>query len=204
MEFREILRRRRMVRAYEPDSIPRETLERIVSTVRRAPSGGFSQGQRLVVVTEPTTRKRIADIAGEEYYVAQGFPPWISAAPTLIAVCTREEDYHERYRQPDKLDEGEEIEWPVPYWFVDAGKAAMLILLAAIDEGLAAGVFGVGGEGIAQVRNILGLPEDVALVEIITLGRPGSDDPSDRLSSRGTRPRRPLDELVRWERWDAG
>jgi nitroreductase len=78
----------------------------------------------------------------------------------------------------------------------------MLILLAAVDEGLGAGVFGVPAARMKQVREILGLPEDIALVEIVTLGGPGGDDPSDRLSSRGTRPRKPLDELVRWERWD--
>ena len=190
-----------MVRAYDPEPIARETLERIVGTIRRCPSAGFSQGQRLVVVTDAATRKRIGDAAVEEYYVQQGFGRWISGAPALIAVCTREEDYHERYRQPDKLSEGEEIEWPVPYWHVDAGKAAMLILLAAIDEGLAAGVFGVDGSRVAAVREVLGLPDDVALVEIVTLGKPGPDDPSDRLSSRGTRPRKPLEELIRWERW---
>jgi nitroreductase len=192
-----------MVRAYEPEPIPRDTIERIVATVRRAPSAGFSQGQRLVVVTDAATRKRIADAVGEEYYVAQGFGPWISSAPALLAVCTREEDYHERYRQPDKLDEGGEIEWPVPYWYVDAGAAAMLILLAAIDEGLGAGVFGVPARRMEQVRDILGLPSDVALVEIISLGKPGGDDPSDRLSSRGTRPRRSIGEVVRWEGWDS-
>jgi FMN reductase [NAD(P)H] len=201
VDFRDVLARRRMVRSYDPEPIPRETLERIVRTVRRAPSAGFSQGQRFVVVTDAATRKRIADAAVEEYYVRQGFAPWISGAAALVAVCTREEDYHERYRQPDKLTEGEEIAWPVPYWYVDAGKAAMLILLAAIDEGFAAGVFGVDGERMASVREVLGLPDDVALVEIVTLGKPGGADPSDRLSSRGTRPRKPLDELVRWERW---
>ena len=56
MEFADILKRRRMVRSYLPDLIPREVVERIVVTVRRAPSGGFSQGHRLVVVTEPETR----------------------------------------------------------------------------------------------------------------------------------------------------
>lgn len=40
MEFREILRHRRMVRAYTDEPVPRETVERIVATVRRAPSGG--------------------------------------------------------------------------------------------------------------------------------------------------------------------
>jgi FMN reductase [NAD(P)H] len=202
MELRDVLARRRMVRAYEPEPVPREVLGRITATIRRAPSGGFSQGQRLVVVTDPPMRKRIAEIAGEEYYVGQGFAPWISGAAALIVVCAREEDYHDRYRQPDKLDEeGEEIEWPVPYWHVDAGKAAMLILLAAIDEGLGAGVFGLSAEGITQLRELLSIPDDVAVVEVITLGRPGRDDASDQRSSRGTRPRKPLDELVRWERW---
>jgi nitroreductase len=202
MEFREVLRRRRMVRAYEPEPVARETLERIAATIRRAPSAGFSQGQRLIVVTDPETKRRVAEAAGEFYYLEQGFGPWISGAGALIAVCTREEDYHDRYRQPDKVDDkGAEIEWPVPYWYVDGGKAAMLILLAAIDEGLAAGVFGVDAHFMGAVREVLGLPEDVALVEIITLGKAAADDESDRLSSRGTRPRKPLDELVRWERW---
>jgi FMN reductase [NAD(P)H] len=201
MDFKEILKRRRMVRAYDPRPVPRETLERVVGTIRRAPSAGFSQGQRFVVVTEPETRKAIADATGEDFYVNQGFEPWISGAAALVVVCTREDDYHDRYRQPDKLVEGEEIEWPVPYWHVDAGKAAMLVLLAAVEEGLAAGVFGIDGDGQQRVRELLALPDDVALVEVITLGYAGDDTASDRLSSRGTRPRKSLDELVRWERW---
>jgi FMN reductase [NAD(P)H] len=199
VEFKDILRRRRMVRAYEAEPIPRETLERIVSTVRRAPSAGFSQGQRLVVVTDPGLRKAIGDAVGEEFYVSQGFSPWISGAAALVVVCTREDDYHDRYRQPDKLVEGDEIEWPVPYWHADAGAAAMLILLAAIDEGLGAGVFGIPAENLDAVRKILHVPDDVAIVEVITLGVPAEDKASDKLSSRGTRPRRSLDELVRWE-----
>lgn len=202
MEFRDVLRRRRMVRAYTSEPVPRETLERIVATIRRAPSAGFSQGQRFVVVTADDRKHALADAVGEEYYVEQGFEPWISGAAAIVVVCTREDDYHDRYRQPDKLDEeGAEIEWPVPYWHVDAGKAAMLVMLAAIDEGLAAGVFGFPAERLSRIRELLNLPPDVTPVEAITIGRPGNDDASDRLSSRGTRPRKPLDELVRWERW---
>jgi nitroreductase len=201
VEFTELLKRRRMVRAYEPTPVPRETLARIVGTIRRAPSAGFSQGQRLVVVTEPDRRRAIAEAIGEHYYVEQGFAPWISGAAALVVVCTREDDYHDRYRQPDKLQEGEEIAWPVPYWYADAGAAAMLVLLAAIDEGLVAGVLGVPAERMDQVRELLELPGDVAIVEVITLGFPAEDAASDRLSSRGTRPRRTLDELVHWERW---
>jgi nitroreductase len=203
MEFRDLLRRRRMVRAYTREPVPRETLQRIAATIRRAPSAGFSQGQRFVVVTEDDRKRAIADVAGEEYYVDQGFERWISGAAAIVVVCTREDDYHDRYRQPDKVDEdGAEMEWPVPYWHVDAGKAAMLVMLAAIDEGLAAGVFGFPAERTPQVRELLKLPPDVTPVEAITLGRPGTDDVSDRASSRGTRPRKPLDELIRWEGWE--
>ncbi len=201
MEFKEILKRRRMVRAYEPTPVARETLERIVGTIRRAPSAGFSQGQRLLVVTDPAKRRALAEAAGESFYLEQGFAPWISGAAALVVVCTREADYHDRYRQPDKLVEGEEIAWPVPYWHADAGKATMLVLLAAIDEGLAAGIFGIPAERMQRVRDVLGLPGDVAIVEVVTLGHPAADEASDRLSSRGTRPRRSLSELVRWESW---
>jgi len=203
VEFREILKRRRMVRAYEPESIPRATLERIVATIRRAPSAGFSQGQRFVVVTESERKRAIAEVAGEDDYVGEGFSPWISGAAALVVVCTREEDYHDRYRQPDKVDDdGAEIEWPVPYWHVDAGKAAMLVLLAAINEGLATGVFGFPAERMNRFRELLGLPPDVTVVEVITIGHAGDDTLSDQRSSRATRPRKQLDELVHWERWD--
>ena len=56
MDFTDLLKQRRMVRHYDPEPVPREKLERICRTVRRAPSGGFSQGQRLVVVTEAESR----------------------------------------------------------------------------------------------------------------------------------------------------
>lgn len=112
-----------MVRSYLPEPLPEDVLERIVATVRRAPSGGFSQGQRLVV-TEPDTREAIARLAGEQESIAKGLEPWISRAPVHATRpgITREDDHHERYRRPGKLREGEEIAWPVPYWYVDAAR----------------------------------------------------------------------------------
>jgi nitroreductase len=202
VELRDILRQRRMVRNYLPEPVPRETIERIVATVRRVPSGGFSQGQRLIVVTEREVRAAIARLADEEQSVAEGFEPWISQAPVHVVVCTREEDYHERYRRPDKLQAGEEIEWPVPYWYVDAGAALMLLLLAAIDEGLAAGVFGLPADQIEPLRNLLGLPDELRFVAVVTLGRTAPDHRWSAATSRATQRRKGLDELVRWERWD--
>src|SRR5580765_5055576 len=152
MEFRELLKRRRMIRHYEPEPIPRETLERIVATVRRAPSGGFSQGQRLLVVDDPAV---LARLAAMDDHSPPGTEPWLDSAPAQILVLTREADYHERYQKEDKLEDGEEIVWPVPFWYVDAGAALMLVLLAAIDEGLGAAVYGIFPDVEAQFRELL-------------------------------------------------
>ena len=202
MSFRELLAHRRMVRHYEPESLPRETIERIVETVRRAPSGGYRQGQRLVVVTEQSARERIAELLGEPERAAAGFEPWLSAAPAHIVVCACEEDYHERYRRPDKLKEGEEIAWPAPFWFVDAGAAMMLLLLAAADEGLGAGVYGVPVDAMAAFTTLLAIPDGVAVVAGVTIGRAAPDPHWSEVTSRRTQPRRPFSESIRWERWE--
>ena len=196
MELRDAMRRRRMVRNYLDEPVPREAVERLVDLARRAPSAGFSQGQYFVVVTEQELRSRIAELAEEEHYVSLGFPPWISKAPVHVVVCTREDDYHNRYREPDKVeDDGSEIEWPVPYWYVDAGASLMLLLLGAVDEGLGAGFFGV--HRLPGLQELLGLPRDVTPVGIVTLGFAAPDQPQG--SAR--RGRKPLAHAVRWERW---
>jgi nitroreductase len=202
VELADILKRRRMVRSYLPDPVARDTVERIVATVRKAPSGGFSQGHRLVVVTEPETRTTLARLAGEDEHIAAGGQPWISTAPVHVFVGTREESYHERYRQPDKLRDDEEIGWPAPYWYVDAGAAFLLLQLAAIDEGLAAGVYGVLPEQVPEVKAVLAVPEDVHFVCLVTIGHPAPDPQESRLVSRLSQRRLALEEPVRWERWE--
>ncbi len=204
MEFREILARRRIVRHYVDEPVDPDALERILTSVRRAPSAGFSQGQRLVVVTERDGREAIAKLLGEDETVAAGHEPWLSSAPVHVVVCTREADYHDRYRREDKLVDGREIEWPVPYWFVDAGAAMMLLLLAAIDEGLASGFLGVPVEQTNAVKELLAIPEDVTIVGIASLGRAAPDPRWTAGSSRTTQRRRRLHELVHWERWGSG
>jgi nitroreductase len=199
MEFADVLKHRRMVRSYTEEPVDREAVERIVARGRKAPSGGFSQGVRMVVVTDPGTRGQIAELAREPEYVKMGFEPWISRAPVHIVVAMREESYHERYRQPDKVGEsGEEIEWRVPWWWVDAGKAMMLLLLASIDEGLGAGLFGLLGDDNDRLRELLGMPGDLEIVGVVTVGHPGDRDPG---GSRKKFPWKPLEDVVRWEHW---
>jgi nitroreductase len=193
-----------MVRNYTDEPVPRDVLERIVDRGRRAPSGGFSQGNRFVVVTDQAMRARIAELAGEkEFYVASGLEPWISRAPAHIVVATREDAYHDRYTSPDKLKHtgGKEIEWRVPWWWVDAGKAIMLLLLAAVDEGLGAGLFGLVGDKNDDLRKELGMPDDFEIVGIVTVGHKAPEPDEERLKKRIKEARLPLDEVVRWEHW---
>lgn len=184
-----------MVRHYRREPIPRETLERIAATVRRAPSAGFSQGQRLLIVDDPALLAELR-LGGDE-----SLEPWFESAPAHVLVLTREADYHERYTQEDKLQNGAEIAWPVPFWYVDGGAALMLVLLAAIDEGLAAGVYGVPVEHDMRWRNLLGIPDDLRIVAGATIGRPLPDPQWSRVTSRATQRHRDLDELVHWNRW---
>jgi len=201
--FRDLLRRRRMVRSYLPGPIDPETIERIVGTVRRAPSAGFSQGHRLLVVTEPETRRELARLAGEEEYVEMGLGRWISVAPVHVVVGVREDSYHERYRKDDKLVEGIEVTWPAPYWYVDAGSLFMLLQLAALDEGLGTGIYGVPGEDVPALKSLLGMPDDVHFVCVVTIGKQPPEADDSPLVSRLSQARLPLEQLVHRERWQA-
>jgi FMN reductase [NAD(P)H] len=184
-----------MVRNYSPEPVDRGTIESIIDVALRGPSAGFAQGQYLVVATEESTRHAIAELAEEEKYAAQGLPRWISSAPVHIVVCTSEADYHARYNEADKLEDGSEIDWPVPYWHVDAGATMMLVLLAAVDAGLGAGFFGV--RRLPGLQALLGIPEDVTPVGIVTIGHREGAQPTGS-ASRGRKDR---SDSVRWERW---
>ena len=199
--FYELLKKRRMVRHYSGEPAPRETLERIVATVRRAPSAGFSQGQRILVVDDPELLAAIAALGDDP--PLEGVEPWLETAAAQVFVMTRESDYHERYQRDDKLQDGEEIEWPVPFWHVDAGAAMMLILVAAIEEGLAAAVYGIFGEDEQKLRDLLGIPAEFTLVAGISLGYPLPDPGWSSKTSRATQRRRAVDELVQWNHWGA-
>ncbi len=186
-----------MVRRYAPEPVDEERLNRILDATRRGPSAGYTQGQSFVVVTDAGRRAEIARIAGEPAYVEKGFEPWLSDAPVHIVVCVSEQAYHDRYREPDKLLGGGERPWPVPYWYVDGGCALMLLLLAAANEGLAAGFLDLDSSGYRELKALLGIPEQVQPIGLVTVGTQAPDRPS-RSAARG---RKPESETVHRERW---
>ncbi|MBW3591715.1 MAG: nitroreductase family protein [Actinobacteria bacterium] len=198
MEFAKVVRSRRMVRHYTGEPVAEEGLARIMDTARRGPSAGFSQGLAFVVVTEADLRSKIAHIAEEPEYVRRRFEPWLSSAPVHVVCCVSEAAYRRRYEEPDKRKpSGKPRAWPVPYWYVDGGCALMLLLLAAVDEGLAAGFLDLDPQGYVQLRRLLDIPEEVVPIGLVTLGYPAPD----RRSGSVARGLRPLGEVVHRNHW---
>jgi nitroreductase len=185
-----------MVRNFQRESVPMQVVERILMLAQHAPSAGFSQGWAYVVVTDEQMRKKIGQVQGEEDYFSKRFHKFVSEAPVLIVACTSEQLYHERYREPDKIQEdGTEIHWPAPYWHFDIGCACMLIFLAAVNEGLATAFTGV--DRVVAMRELLGIPEHFQPVGVISIGYPAKDVKSPSLK----RGRKPFEQVVHYEHW---
>lgn len=190
MELREVIRRRRMVRAYDPDRpVPPDVLRRALEHAVRAPNAGFSQGWDFLVLTEPAERGRFwAAAAGE--VAEQDRDSWlrgVMTAPVLVLCLSDPARYLDRYAEPDKgRTDRSEAHWPVPYWDVDTGMAALLMLLTAVDEGLGGLFFGVPVERLDAVRTALAIPGDRNLVGVVALGYPAPDRTSPSLR-RGRR-----------------
>jgi len=187
MEFERVVRKRRMIRAFKPLPVPEEKVGRIVELAQHYPSAGFSQGMAFIVVTEPERVRRIRELNRLR-----------GDAPVLMVPCVSEKLYHDRYHEPDKIrPNGTEIEWPVPYWYFDAGCASLLVLLAVVDEGLAAYLEGTLRPDL--LRKELGIPDDFVPVGVISIGYPDYDRhvPSPSLD----RGRRPLSQVVHSQHW---
>lgn len=184
-----------MVRHFSDEPVPAKVVSRILTLAQHAPSAGFSQGYAFVVVTEAETTGRIAELQGEKEYSGAGFHRWISEAPVNLVACVSEKLYHDRYNEPDKLQDGKEIEWPTPYWFFDIGASCMIALLAAVDEGLAAAFTGV--VDVKGMRELLGIPAHFHPVGVISIGHPLKDKRSPSLK----RGRRAFGEFAHYERW---
>ena len=130
MDFTDIVRRRHMVRQFSDEPVAPESLDRILRNAARGPSAGFSQGQAFLVLTG-TELKRFWPLAGA------AAAPSVTTAPLVIVPMSSKRVYLDRYARPDKgWTDRDERRWPVPFWHIDTGMAALLILLTAVDEGL--------------------------------------------------------------------
>jgi nitroreductase len=196
MEFQDVVRRRRMVRSYQPErSVPPDVVNRILHNALRAPSAGFSQGWGFLVLETPDDVARFrAAVRPDEQ--ADG---WFAAnveAPLLIVPLSNKDAYLDRYAQPDKgFTDRSDAWWPAPYWDIDTGFASLLMLLTAVDAGLGACFFGIPIERIEAFRKAFDVPPRYTPIGAISVGY--SNEPARDRSSR----RKRTSEVVHRARW---
>ena len=219
MEHRDVVLARRMVRRYDPDRpLPEHVLADLLDQASRASSAGHSQGRDLLVLREDAKDRFWAVTAGDGVDAGDAadasaagpaVPPagdsWLRGmrtAPVLVLCLSDPQRYVARYAEPDKTgaaaapgagSRGTSVgAWPVPWWDVDTGMAALLLLLGATDAGLGACFFGVPDHRHDAVRAAFDVPADRRLVGVVSLGHPAADRRSPSLR----RGRRPLAETV--------
>ncbi|MCW2810916.1 MAG: putative oxidoreductase [Friedmanniella sp.] len=198
MELTEVLRRRRMVRSYDPDRpVPAEDLEAVLAAALRTPSAGFTQAVSLLVLTAEVDRDAFWDDC------AEGESRWLRGmrtAPVLVLLWTSAAAYADRYAEPDKGWVDRDLgRWSAPYWYVDAGMSALAALLSVVDRGLGGCFFGVPVDRVAAVRRRFGVPPDQLCVGVVSLGYPAPDVTPSGSPTR--RPRRAADDLVHRSHW---
>ncbi|HEU5144823.1 MAG TPA: nitroreductase family protein [Dermatophilaceae bacterium] len=201
MEFNDVVRRRRMIRRYDPARpVPEAVLRRCLENAVRAPSAGFSQGWDFVVLSTAAERDRFWAATTEPGGEPDAWLRGIRSAPALIVCCSHKQAYLDRYAAPDKgWADREEARWPVPYWDIDTGMAALLMLLTAVDEGLGGLFFGVPAGRHDAVHAELGIPDDRTVVGVVAMGYAVSGPRSPSLS----RHRRTVEEVSHWGRFGA-
>jgi len=203
-EFSDVVRRRRMVRAYRDDPVHPGVVDRLLEHAVHAPSAGFSQGWAFLLLDGDEDRDRFwhaASPAPQEPTEADIESRWLRgmrAAPVLIVPMASKDAYLDRYAEPDKgWTDRDESRWPVPYWDIDTGMASLLILLSAVDQGLAACFFGIPPERLDAFRAAFGVPPTHHPIGAITVGYAAPDHvPSSR-----RRGRKPVDDVVHRGRW---
>jgi nitroreductase len=198
MEFQRVVQRRRMVRNYADAPIAPDVRERVLCNALRAPSAGFSQGWAFLAIEERADRDRFWAAVDPDPDPEDAFTHGLRRAPLIVVALSHKQAYLDRYAEPDKgWTDRDESRWPVPYWDVDTGFAAMLMLLTAVDAGLGACFVGIPPGRIDVFRQAFGVPVPFSPIGFMTIGRPSADVPSPSLR----RGRRPVGEVVHRGRW---
>jgi nitroreductase len=191
-----------MVRTYDPARpVPPDTVGALLDLAIRAPSAGFSQGWDFVVLQRPADRDRFWTASTAANDEPDAWLRGMRTATVLVLCLSDPQRYLDRYAEPDKgWTDRSQAHWPVPYWDVDTGMAALLILLGAVDQGLGGCFFGVPPDRHPAVLAAFGVPANRRIVGVVSLGYAAAG----RRSSSLKRGRRPVDEVVHDGHFGAG
>jgi nitroreductase len=204
-QFAEVVRNRRMTRAFAPTPVEASVLDSMVDLASRAPSAGKAQGWHLVVLEGADTSifwdTTLPAVKRDSFRWQQ-----LLSAPVIALPFADSKAYTDRYGEPDKVQTGLGAgpdAWPVPYWTIDASMSVMTLLLAAQDAGLGALFFGVF-RAERELRQRLGVPPGLELLGALAIGHPavriGGDDGTDPGRSAGRRRRQPA-EIIHRGHW---
>lgn len=169
MDFAELVKSRYSVRSYQPRPVEQDKLDRILEAVRLAPSGSNRQPWKFVVVRDGEVRRRLVAACSNQQFLAE--------APVVVAGVGL---------MPDRV-----MRCDIPGDPVDVTIAMEHLALAATAEGL--GTCWIGAFDQDQVREVLGIPESVKVVAVMTLGYP-ADSPRPK-------GRKPVGEIVSYDQW---
>ncbi|KRF12303.1 nitroreductase [Nocardioides sp. Soil797] len=203
MEFRDVVRRRRMIRSYDDRPVDPAIVDRMLEHATRAPSAGFSQGWAFLRLDTPEAVERFwsATTPRPGTHAAEDRAnPWLDGmrtAPVVIVPLSNKGVYLDRYAEQDKA--ASDQQWPVPYWHIDTGMAALLVLQTAVDEGLGACFFGIPGQQHDAFRAEFGVPDDFLPIGAITVGHRQPDTGAPGSAVR--RVRKPVEEVVHRNGW---
>jgi len=168
MDVFEAIKGRRSIREFKPGPVKDEDLQKILDAGRLAPSAGNCQPSELVVVKEPSLKRRLSSAALEQTFIAD--------APVVIVMCANIPRTSRRYGR-----RGQEL-----YCLQDTAAATQNILLTAYSLGY--GTCWVGAFDEGAVADVIQVPSGVRPVAIIPLGRPAENPISPQ--------RRPLKDIV--------
>jgi len=201
VEFSEVLRKRRMCRHYLDRPVDPEILERILAAGLRAPSAGYSQGYAVLALTSATDRELFWAVTEAPQETASWRPETkagVMRAPVVLVTLSCKDAYLDRYAKPDKgWTDRDEARWPVPFWHIDTGMVALLMLLKAVDEGLGSLFIGMQPEVIPAFRKAFDVPENHDVVGVVICGHADPAAPKRDLTARRRRP----DDVVHRGRW---
>ena len=171
MDVFEAIATRRSIRRYTEEQVTDDEIGILIKAAQDAPSAGNLQARDFIIVRDPLIKKKLGDVSLGQ--------PQIYNADVVICVCANIPRSASRYGTRGKL-----------YSIQDATASIENMLLAAHALGL--GCCWVGAFDDDEVSRILGLPEGVLPVALITVGRP---------AEKPQKPPRFTTENVHWERW---
>ena len=177
----ESIRHRRSIRKFTSDPIDPEKLEAVLEAARLAPSGNNKQPWTFIVVQSEQQRLAVMEACHRQ--------TWMITAPAFIVAVA---DISARVEtKPGLYLDENSPDWELKRAIRDTAIATENILLEADAQGL--GTCWVGFFVQSEIRPVLGIPNTRFVLGVIPIGYPAERPPA--------RPRKPLSEIVRYEKW---